>query len=210
MHNVVNEIMNFAVYLINILGYPGILIAGSLEFLGIPVSGEVLIPLIGLMISKSKLNIVLALIFLTIGSVLGTLIMYAVGYFFSNWAKNFIRKRLASHEGKLDSISHWMRKNGSIVVFITRFLPFVRVYVSLIAGIERIPIIPFTIFSTIGITLWNLLFLLIGYYLGAKFNIVFELIKTHIGLTIAIIALIIIICIILFFLFIRLKKRKNN
>lgn len=210
MHNIVNEIMNFAVYLINIFGYPGILVAGSLEFLGLPVSGEVLIPLIGLMISKSKLNIVLALIFLTLGSVIGTLIMYAVGYFFSKWAKNFIRKRLSSHEEKLDNISHWMNKNGSIVVFITRFLPFIRVYVSLIAGIERIPLIPFTIFSTIGITLWNLFFLLIGYYLGAKFDIIFQLMKTHIWLTIAIIALIILICVISFFLFLKYKKRKNN
>lgn len=210
MHNIVTEITNFAIYLINNFGYPGLIIAGSLEFLGLPVSGEVLIPLIGLMISKSKLNIILALIFLTLGSLLGTLIMYAVGYFFSNWATKFIRKRLSSHESKLDKLSHWMKKHGAAVVFIARFLPFLRVYVSLICGIEKIPIISFTIFSTLGITLWNLFFLLIGYYLGGKSEFILTLLKKNLYLTIAISILIVILILISIFIFLNIKKRKKK
>ena len=60
MHNIINEIMNFAVHLINTFGYIGILVAGTLEFLALPVSGEVLVPAIGLMVSKSHLSFVLA------------------------------------------------------------------------------------------------------------------------------------------------------
>lgn len=170
MSEIVTKIMDFAVYAINVLGYPGIFVAGSLEFLGLPVSGEVLIPIIGLIIKQSKLNIFISLIVLTIGSVVGTLVLYAVGYYFNSMAKKFIKKNLGKYEKKLNEVSGWIMKHGPVMSCFVRFLPFVRVYISLIAGIERIPIIPFTIYSTIGIGLWNAIFLFVGYYLGKDFE----------------------------------------
>lgn len=166
MNSIVDKIMSFSVYLITVLGYPGVFVAGALEFLGLPVSGEVLIPLAGFMVKKGGLNIWISFIILNLGSILATLVMYAVGYFFNNWAKTLIRKKLYKNEEKLDKLSNWFKKNGNIVSLWSRFIPFIRVYVSLIAGIEKMPIIPFTIYSSIGIIVWNAFFFVIGYYLG--------------------------------------------
>ena len=166
MNLIVDKIMSFSVYLITTLGYPGVFVAGALEFLGLPISGEVLVPLVGFMVKKGGLDIWISFVLLNFGSILATLAMYAIGYFFTNWANNLIRKKLYKNEEKLDKLNNWFKRNGNIVSFWSRFVPFIRVYVSLIAGVERIPIIPFTIYSTFGIVAWNALFFVIGYYLG--------------------------------------------
>lgn len=207
MHNIVNELMSFAVHMINTFGYVGILIAGSLEFLALPVSGEILVPAIGLMISKSHLSFTLALIFLTIGSVLGTLVLYAVGYYFSNWANNFTKRKLSKYNDQIEKLNHWMRNHSSTVNFFARFIPFLRVYISLFAGIERINPISFTFFSTLGIGLWNLLFMLIGYYLGDNLDLFIDLVKKSPYVTIAILIVAIILFILAFFYYRKYKKK---
>lgn len=210
MHNIINEIMNFAVHLINILGYPGIIFAGALEFLGLPVSGEILVPAVGLMISKSHLNFTLVFITLTIGSVLGTLVLYAVGYHFSDWAENFIHKKLSKYSGNIDKLNDWLQNHSGSVNLFTRFVPFLRVYISIFSGIERIKPIPFTFFSTIGIGLWNLILLLIGYYLGDNLDIMLNFIVKAPYLTALAIVIIIIILIGAFLYYRKAKLRKNK
>lgn len=212
MSIIVTKIMSFAVYLINVLGYPGIFVAGSLEFLGLPVSGEVLIPLIGFMVKKGGLSIITSTIILTIGSVAGTLVMYGIGYYFNNWTKRFIKKKLFKYEEKIDKLSLWMKKNGSIVSFFARFMPFIRVYVSLVAGVERVPIISFTVYSTIGITIWNVFFMVIGYYLGnslGDYKVYLNYLNNH-KLYILSVSIIMIIIIIGFTSLLVKKYRKNK
>lgn len=209
MHNIINEIMNFAVHLINTFGYIGILVAGTLEFLALPVSGEVLVPAIGLMVSKSHLSFVLALIFLTIGSVLGTLVLYAIGYYFSNWANNFTQRKLSKYNDKIDKLNHWIRNHSASVNFFARFLPFLRVYISLFAGIEKVNPISFTFFSTLGIGLWNLFFMLIGYYLGDNLDLFINFVKKTPYITVAILIITLII-LILFFLYYKKNKKKKK
>lgn len=208
MHNIINELMNFAVYIINTFGYIGILIAGSLEFLALPVSGEILVPAIGLMVSKSHLSFTLALIFLTVGSVLGTLVLYAIGYYFSDWANNFTKRKFSKYNDKIEKLNHWMRNHSSTVNFFARFIPFLRVYISLFVGIERINPISFTFFSILGIGLWNLIFMLIGYYLGDNLDLLIDLVKKTPYVTIAIIIAVIMILFILLFFYYRKYKKK--
>lgn len=211
MNEIVTKIMDFAVHLIHTLGYSGVFIAGSLEYIGIPISGEVLIMILGLMVKKNNFNFIIAFIVVTLGSVAGTMIMYGIGHYFNHWASNYIRKKLSKHKDKLDNLSTWMNKNGSKVGLFTRFLPFVRVYVSLIAGIEKVPVVSFTIYSTIGIAICNLLFLLIGYYLGGDLGKykrgIFNFIKQK-PYTVSLI--IFSIALIIFFIFLKFKKYRTD
>ncbi|MGL4992258.1 MAG: DedA family protein [Sarcina sp.] len=213
MGAIIDKIMDFSIYLINILGYPGIFIAGALEFLGIPVSGEVLIPIAGFMTKSANLNLILSFIVLNVGSIIATLCMYGVGYYFNDWANRLIRKKLYKNEEKLNNLNAWFNKNGTIVSLISRFIPFARVYVSLVAGIERIPVIPFTIYSSVGIVSWNAFFFFAGYYLGDKFKDYKSYINylSNNELPILIITIIVLL-IIIGIIFIRriLKKKKEN
>ncbi|MGL4655006.1 MAG: DedA family protein [Sarcina sp.] len=206
MHSIMDKIMNFSVYLIDVLGYPGLFVAGALEFVGLPVSGEVLIPLAGFMVKKGHLNFILSFIILNLGSILATLAMYAVGYYFNNWAKNLMKRKLYKNEEKLNNLSDWFKKNGPMVSFLARFIPFIRVYVSLIAGIERVPVVAFTIYSSAGIIIWNAFFFVIGYYLGDyKPYLKYLTEYKDILLILSIVLVILIIGIILL-----IKKRKNK
>lgn len=212
MNDMINNLMSFSVYLINILGYPGIFIAGALEFIGLPVSSEVLLPVIGLIVRTTDLDLIIALIAVNLGSIIATMIMYAIGYYFNNWASNFIRKSMPNQREKIDKLSKWIVKNGTKVAFFTRFIPFVRVYVSLLAGIERVPVVGFTLYSLLGIAIWNIFFVLAGYYLGDGFDryksqiIQFMYINRYIDFAIA--AVVILIIIILFIVFRKYKKKK--
>lgn len=210
MHNIINEMMNFAVHLINILGYPGIVFAGALEFLGLPVSGEILVPAVGLMVSKSHLNFLLVFITLTIGSILGTLVLYAVGYYFSDWAESFIHRKLAKYSGNIDKLNDWIQNHSGSVNLFTRFIPFLRVYISIFSGIERIKPVPFLFFSSIGIGLWNLILLLLGYYLGDNLDNMLNFVIKNPYITVLAIVILLLILIIAYFLYRKARIKKSK
>lgn len=210
MHNIINEMMNFAVHLINILGYPGIVFAGALEFLGLPVSGEILVPAVGLMVSKSHLNFFLVFVTLTIGSILGTLVLYAVGYYFSDWAESFIHRKLAKYSGNIDKLNNWIQNHSGSVNLFTRFIPFLRVYISIFSGIERIKPVPFLFFSSIGIGLWNLILLLLGYYLGDNLDNMLNFVVKDPYVAVLAIVIILIILIIVYFFYRKARIKKSK
>lgn len=211
MSEIVTKLMDFAVHLIHSLGYTGVFIAGSLEFIGLPISGEVLIMILGVMVKKSDFTLITSFIVVTLGSIVGTLAMYGVGRYFNRWTSNYIRKKLVNHKEKLEELNTWMRNNGSKVGFFTRFLPFVRVYVSLIAGVEKVPIVPFTLYSSMGIGICNLIFLLIGYYLGGDLTQYKKQVLTFIAEKPYTVSLIIfLIALIIFLIFLRLKSSKKK
>lgn len=211
MSEIVTKLMEFAVHLIHVLGYPGVFIAGSLEFIGLPISGEVLIMILGVMVKKSDFSLITSFIIVTLGSIVGTLAMYGVGRYFNHWASNYIRKKLVNHKKKLDNLNKWMKTNGSKVGFFSRFLPFVRVYVSLVAGVEKVPVVPFTLYSSVGIGICNLIFLLIGYYLGGDITKYKKEVLTFIAEKPYTVSLILfLIALIIFFIFLKLKNSKKK
>ena len=102
----------------------------------------------------------------TVAALLGSIICYYIGYFGGAVLIEKVKKRFPSTEVYLDKLAKWFSKYGKESVLVARLMPVVRTYVSLLAGAEKIKIVPFVIYSTIGILIWNLILILLGYYIG--------------------------------------------
>ncbi len=139
-----------------------------LEYLNLPgLPSGIIMPAIGLMISQTGGSLIWALFISVVAGLLGSYVLYAIGYFVGGPAVDFVYRKFSSTQKAIDSIKKYTDKYGNRGVFITRLIPVARTLVSLVAGITRMKIVPFSIYSTGGIILWNLAYILAGYWFGA-------------------------------------------
>lgn len=136
-----------------------------------PIPSEVVLPLAGFLAGQGQLSVVAVIVWATAGSVAGALVLYALGAVFG-------RQRLLRVADRLPLISiddvqraeRWFARRGGQAVLIGRFVPVVRSLISIPAGVERMPLLKFTLYTTIGSALWNSLFVLLGYALGSRWQ----------------------------------------
>ena len=153
------------------VGGPGVGAIVALENLFPPIPSEVVLPLAGFLAAQGRLSVVAVIIWATAGSVAGALVLYALGAVIG-------RQRLLRMADRLPLISiddvqraeRWFARRGGQAVLIGRFIPVVRSLVSIPAGVERMPLPKFTLYTTMGSALWNSLFVLLGYALGSRWQ----------------------------------------
>jgi membrane protein DedA with SNARE-associated domain len=173
------------------LGYVGIALVMLVENLFPPIPSELVMPFAGFLVAQGKMNLVGVIASGTIGSVLGAVILYYLGI----WAdetivRRFIRrwgKWLTISEGELDRALAFFGRFGEAVVFFGRLIPIIRSLISVPAGMKRMPLGKFLLFTTIGTILWNVALTLAGVWLGANWEDVLGFLKTYQNLTLAVI-----------------------
>ncbi len=174
------------------LGYAGILLVMLLENVFPPIPSELVMPFAGFLVADGKLSFAGVITAGTAGSVLGALLLYAVGW----WAhepvvRRFLRAygrylRISEHD--LDRSLAVFTRYGMIIVLAGRLVPMVRSLVSLPAGINRMPLLPFVAYTTLGSALWNTLLGYTGYLLGENWHAVLEIIDHYQMLTLGLAA----------------------
>jgi membrane protein DedA with SNARE-associated domain len=121
-------------------------------------------PFVGFAVHNGQMNLTLAILFTSIGSLVGSLLSYYLGYFGGKPLVMKVGKFLLINESHLDwTISFFHKRSGTWTVFICRFIPVVRHFISIPAGIGKMPLLPFCIASVIGATMWNVFLLYLGY-----------------------------------------------
>ncbi len=139
-----------------------------LEYLNLPgLPSGIIMPAIGLMISQTGESFLLALFISVVAGLLGSWVLYAIGYYVGGPAIDYIYRKFPSSQKSIDSVKKYTDKYGNKGVFITRLIPVARTIVSLVAGITRMNLSSFSIYSTGGIIIWNLGYILAGYWFGA-------------------------------------------
>ena len=159
---------------INSLGYVGIALLMALENIVPPIPSELIMPLAGFAVAQGKMNSVLVIIAGTIGSVLGATPWYFLG---KSWGLNRTKK-IANRYGKWLTLSGedvvkakaWFDRRGYVATAIGRLVPGIRTYISIPAGISKMPFIPFLFYSTLGSVFWVTLLTGAGYILGANYE----------------------------------------
>lgn len=159
---------------INSLGYVGIALLMALENLVPPIPSELIMPLAGFTITQGKMNFLVVVIAGTIGSVLGATPWYFLG---KSWGLRRTQK-IADHYGKWLTLSGedvekakvWFDRRGYIATGIGRLVPGIRTYISLPAGISKMPLGYFLMYSTIGTIVWVTFLTGAGYILGANYE----------------------------------------
>jgi membrane protein DedA with SNARE-associated domain len=156
------------------MGYLGIGLLMFLENLFPPIPSELIMPLAGFNIAKGKMAFLPAIAAGTIGTVLGALPWYYLG---GQLGEERIKK-LVDRYGKwlrisvrdVDRAKGWFDRSGQFAVLIGRLIPGVRTLISLPAGMAKMPIAPFILYSTVGTALWVSLLTYGGYILGDKYE----------------------------------------
>ncbi|MGP6171668.1 DedA family protein [Microbacterium sp. A196] len=168
-----NAIAAWAVSLMETLGGFGAGLAIALENLFPPLPSEIILPLAGFTAAKGSLGLVEVLIWTTVGSVVGALILYGIGAWLGRRRMYAIAERLPLIKVEdVERTEAWFEKHGSKAVFFGRMIPIFRSLISIPAGIERMPLLRFTLLTLAGSAIWNTIFVLAGFFLGANWHIV--------------------------------------
>lgn len=166
-------IAGWAVDLMETLGGPGAGLAIALENLFPPLPSEVILPLAGFTASQGSFNLVEVLVWTTLGSVAGALILYGLGAWLGrDRLRRIIARVPLMRLSDVDKAEAWFERHGSKAVFFGRMIPIFRSLISIPAGIERMNIIRFTLLTTAGSLIWNAIFVLAGFYLGENWSAV--------------------------------------
>jgi membrane protein DedA with SNARE-associated domain len=171
-------IVEWATGLMETLGAPGAGLAVALENLFPPLPSEVILPLAGFTASKGELVLWQVLLWTTVGSVAGALALYGLGALLG-------RERMHALVAKIPLVKtedvrkteDWFADHGRKTVFFGRMIPIFRSLISIPAGVERMPLPTFVVFTAMGSFLWNTLLVMGGYLLGEQWSLV----ETYVG-----------------------------
>ena len=170
-----NAVAQWAVGLMEALGEPGVAIAIALENLFPPLPSEVILPLAGFTASQGAMNLIGAIIWATVGSVVGAIALYLIGAWLGRdrMHRLLVKVPLVSVEDA-NRTEAWFDKHGKKTVFFGRMIPIFRSPISIPAGVTRMPMLVFIPLTAAGSLIWNTLFILAGFYLGENWNVVEE------------------------------------
>lgn len=170
MGGLISGLAEWAIDVIDALGYWGLFLILVLENVFPPIPSEAVLPLAGFLTGQGRMNFFLAVIVATTGAVVGALILYAFGQWFGDhrirWIVRKWGKWFAITEEDFDTASAWFDRRGNIAVLVCRCVPIVRSLVSIPAGIRRMPLVPFVAYSAIGSTVWNSILIGLGWIVG--------------------------------------------
>lgn len=146
----------------------------GLESALIPIPSEITMPFSGFLAAKGELSFWGIVIVGTLANLAGSLVAYYIGYFLEETVLLGLIRRYGKFilvsEHDYNNANKWFAKYGEWVIFFSRLLPAVRTVISLPAGVFRMDIKKFIIFTTIGCFIWSVFLTYIGFVLGENWN----------------------------------------
>ncbi len=187
-------------------GAPGAAFAIALENLFPPLPSEVFLPLAGFTAAQGKMSLLDAILWTTMGSVAGALVLYWIGAMLGRERVRRIATRMPLvRVSDVDRTEAWFLRNGYRAVFFGRMIPVFRSLISIPAGVERMRMAPFLAYTAAGSLLWNTALILAGYLLGDNWHLVEQYVgigsKVVLGLALVAVAI---------FVVTRLSKSKDE
>ncbi|MEW2383941.1 DedA family protein [Micromonospora sp. NPDC047707] len=166
-------LVGYVTGLVERLGGPGAGLAVALENLFPPIPSEVILPLAGFVAGQGRMSLVSAIFWTTLGSLLGALALYYIGAALGRERMRAIAARLPLVKlSDVDRTEEWFLRHGVKAVFFGRMIPIFRSMISIPAGVERMPILTFAVYTTLGSLIWNTTFVMAGYLLGDNWHLV--------------------------------------
>jgi membrane protein DedA with SNARE-associated domain len=166
MASLTDPIVQFAVDTVDALGLPGVFILMLLESACIPVPSEATMLFAGFNVSNGEYSLAAATAAGVLGNLVGSWIAYGVGYAGRVDILEKHGRKLHIKKSHLEWADRWFERHGDATVFFTRMLPIIRTFISLPAGVARMPFWRFTILTLAGCIPWVLLLTFIGKQAG--------------------------------------------
>ena len=159
-----------AVAFIAATSYPGIFLLMILESMVFPIPSEAVMPFAGFLIHDGQFTFTGVIIASTLGSLVGSLLSYAMGFY---GGKPFIKKfgkflLLDTHD--LEITERFFAKRGELTIFISRFIPVIRHMISIPAGLGKMNIWKFMVYTVLGAAMWNAFLTYVGFKLKSNWG----------------------------------------
>lgn len=164
---------DWTVSLMEAIGPIGAGAAIALENLFPPLPSEVVLPMAGLTASRGSFTLAEALIWTTVGSVVGAFVLYGLGRWLGADRLRRVAERMPLVKGEdVDRSIAWFERYGSAAVFFGRMIPLFRSLISIPAGVAKMPPWKFGLLTAAGSLVWNTVFVMAGYLLGESWHII--------------------------------------
>ena len=167
---IIEILSGFIVATISALGYPGVVLMMGIESACIPLPSEIIMPFSGYLVYTGRFNIWLVSIAGAFGCVVGSLVAYWVGMYGGRPLIERYGKYLLISHHDLNLADRWFARFGEVIVFVSRLLPAVRTFIAFPAGVARMNLKKFIVYTFAGSLPWCFGLAYVGKKLGEQWD----------------------------------------
>ena len=183
-------------------GYLGVFLLMAIESSFIPFPSEIVMVPAGYLASQGQMSLAMILTSGLAGSMVGAFINYYLAFFVGRRFLELYGKYFFISNAALDKMDEYFLKHGHISTFIGRLIPGIRQLISIPAGLAKMSIVQFSVFTALGAGIWSLVLTLLGYFIGEN-QLLIEIYLKQITI------IVLISLIILAFVYFLYKKKKK-
>jgi membrane protein DedA with SNARE-associated domain len=167
--DILDPLVRAATDLIDAAGLAGVFVLMTAESACIPIPSEAIMLFAGFNVSEGNMTLFGVVAAGVLGNLVGSLIAYTAGYY--GRLELLERNRLIHiNRRHLEWADRWFERHGSATVFFTRMMPIVRTFISLPAGVARMPLARFVVFTVAGSIPWVLMLAIVGREVGSQWE----------------------------------------
>jgi membrane protein DedA with SNARE-associated domain len=171
VHHILAVLSQFIIHTESTLGYGGIVLLMGIESCCIPLPSEVIMPYAGYLCTTGRFDIWLVAVAGAIGCVVGSIPAYYLGLYGGRPLILKYGKYILMSRHDLDLADRWFERRGDITVFIARLLPVVRTFIAFPAGVNRMDMRKFIIYTLLGSFPWCLMLAYVGVKVGENIEV---------------------------------------
>lgn len=189
---ILGNLVQWVLDVMGTIGAPGAGLLIALENIFPPLPSELILPVAGATAATGKFGIVEAILWTTAGSVAGAFVLYLLGAWLGSDRTGRLIARIPLMSYSDYTRSHaWFGRHGGKAIFFGRMIPMFRSFISIPAGVERVPLVKFGLLTGAGSLIWNSVFVIAGFKLGENWTVVQDYagIFSNVVLVIVVIAL---------------------
>lgn len=160
------EFLEFLIHVVEFLGYPGLFVMTFIESTFIPIPSEITLIPAGYLVHKGEMNFFLVWLVSVMGTIGGSLFNYYIAFHFGRRFLIRYGHYMFMKPETLDKIERFFKKHGAISLFTGRLLPGIKHFISFPAGLAKVDLKTFILFTTLGASLWCFLLIYVGYLVG--------------------------------------------
>ena len=157
-----DPIVDFAVDVVDAMGLAGVFVLMTLESACIPIPSEATMLFAGFRVAEGEYSLLAAVLVGSLANLVGSWLAYALGYFGRVDILERHGKKLHVKKSHLEWADRWFERHGDATVFFTRMLPIIRTFISLPAGVARMPFWRFSLLTFLGCLPWVFMLTFIG------------------------------------------------
>ena len=182
MHELLSNIARWSIEVVYSFGYPGVFLLALLSSLNLPIPEPLVLALAGFLVGQGRFSFVAVVVASAAGAVAAALILYVLGLWFGERRLRRLVKRIERFtlisESDLDKAAKVFERYGKEAILIGHVLPVGGSLISVPAGLKRMSVLPFMLYTALGSVLWNGAFLVLGWWLGTRWFAVQEYAST--------------------------------